>query len=143
MKKMIMATFIMASIGVAYAGNFESELIGGDAVTIDYSTKLMWAQDGIAAGCNNGYTATWHDADAYCKNLTFAGHTDWRLPAANELLSIASTPEWQYFPNTRRNWYWADIDASDASSATSVRFVFGFLDDSTANALFVRCVRAD
>jgi hypothetical protein len=36
---------------------------------------------------------TWQEALAYCENLTLAEYCDWRLPDANELMSIAYEPD--------------------------------------------------
>jgi len=54
----------------------------GDGTISDRATGLMWqaADDGIARD--------WPAALAYCENLDFAGHSDWRLPNAKELQSI-------------------------------------------------------
>lgn len=62
--------------------------IGGDIVVFDRATGLMWAGDGLAAGCNNGEGIDWSIALTYAHELTFAGFTDWRVPNAIELFSI-------------------------------------------------------
>jgi len=35
----------------------------------------------------------WQDAVNFCRNLNFAGHTNWRLPSRNELESILDLTE--------------------------------------------------
>lgn len=37
---------------------------------------------------DDGDRQNWCEALAYCENLTFAGHDDWRLPNIRELQSI-------------------------------------------------------
>jgi hypothetical protein len=49
---------------------------------IDPSTGLMWAAK------DNGNDVTWGKAIKYCQALTFAGYSDWRLPAIDDLESI-------------------------------------------------------
>jgi hypothetical protein len=55
----------------------------GDGTVTDTCTWLMWQKDtadvGMVGAC---------EALAYCENLSFAGHDDWRLPNVRELQSI-------------------------------------------------------
>jgi len=53
----------------------------GDFTVTDNCTGLMWLQAGV------GF-ASWHHAIDFCENLSLAGHMDWRLPNALELLSV-------------------------------------------------------
>lgn len=62
-----------------------------DGTISDEATGLMWmtADSGhFKVGDVNNGTLNWEDALAWCENLTFAGHSDWRLPNAKELQSI-------------------------------------------------------
>jgi len=63
----------------------------GDGTITDEATGLMWmtADSGFfkAGDVSNG-TLNWEDAMAWSERLTFAGHSDWRLPNAKELQSI-------------------------------------------------------
>ncbi len=69
----------------------------------------MW-QQATAPG-----TYTWEQALAYCEKLlgTLAGHTDWRLPTAKELASLADNSRYNpainitYFPDTVASDYWS------------------------------------
>jgi len=54
----------------------------GDGTITDDATGLMWMQD------DNGTGVLWKDALSYAENLTYAGHSDWRLPDVKELQSI-------------------------------------------------------
>src|SRR5688572_19605297 len=65
----------------------------GDGTVRDHCTGLMW-QKGTAdvngdGQSNDQDSLPWCDALAYCENLSFAGHADWRLPNVRELQSIA------------------------------------------------------
>jgi hypothetical protein len=88
-----------------------SRTTGWEPVVSDADNGLMW--QGCSAGqngdnCENGAATTrnWHDALQYCEVLSWAGHDDWRLPNAIELLSISDGAfksgaiDVQYFPKT-------------------------------------------
>ncbi|HVS31232.1 MAG TPA: protein kinase [Thermoanaerobaculia bacterium] len=51
-------------------------------VVVDSRTGLMWARR------DNGSNIDWNGADSYCRSLTTGGHSDWRLPAIDELAAI-------------------------------------------------------
>jgi hypothetical protein len=62
-----------------------------DGTISDEATGLMWmtADSGhFKVGDVSNGTLNWKDALSWCENLTFAGHSDWRLPNAKELQSI-------------------------------------------------------
>ena len=51
----------------------------------DPTTGYEWQ---VTPSDNNGNWFTWQEAVDYCKNLTLAGHSDWRLPTISELRSL-------------------------------------------------------
>lgn len=60
----------------------------------DSSTGLMWIADPSAIGGiwgTEGFpeTMSWTDAVAACNNLNYGGYSDWRMPNANELATLA------------------------------------------------------
>jgi hypothetical protein len=55
----------------------------GNETLTDRATGLMWQQHDSGKGLN------WEQALAYAAGLNLAGHSDWRLPNAKELQSIA------------------------------------------------------
>ncbi|MFZ2889553.1 DUF1566 domain-containing protein, partial [Sulfuricurvum sp.] len=67
-------------------------------VFMDNTTGLVWqdefyTHDEISArdnGTKTGKVQDWHGAKEYCKNLTLAGHNDWRLPSKEELITLAT-----------------------------------------------------
>jgi hypothetical protein len=75
--------------GCAAEGRF---IDNGDGTVSDTCTGLMWQKD---TADTNGDGArdvsdglSWCHALAYCEDLTFGGHDDWRLPNVRELQSI-------------------------------------------------------
>lgn len=52
-----------------------------NVIDIDYETSLVWLRQHSFGN--------WHDALAFCEDLTYAGFSDWRLPNINELYSFA------------------------------------------------------
>ena len=113
--------------------------------------KLMW-QDG-----DEIFKGDYDKAIKYCKNLTFAGFEDWRLPTLNELISITDDTRFEpainesfkniaYETNDKDeksyDWWSFTKYADDPFDAWLVSFRFGdvsWSDISYRN--FVRCVR--
>jgi len=111
----------------------------------------MWAQNGSAAGCNNGATAAWEAAGKYCQDLTFATYTDWRLPNAKELFTLVkfegSAPfiDQTTFPATVSSDYWTSTTyVPNTDLAMTVDFRSGVVDHRASKTVnyYVRCVRA-
>ena len=131
------------------AFNFQTVSIGGDLVTIDHNTGLMWAANGEDKGCNWGNQTDWSAAIDWCNNLDFGGYTDWRLPNVRELQSIVDygafspTIDTTNFVNAKSYYYWSSTTFDKvASSAWYVDFSDGDVhyDTKTSNS-YVRAVR--
>ncbi len=75
-------------------------LISSEKIVVDNNTGLEWQQTFPEE------TYLWRNAKTYCENLNYGGYSDWRLPSAQELLSIFDISYFNpaikeaYFPNT-------------------------------------------
>jgi len=125
----------------------------GDGTVTDSCTGLMWQKDPAdmdGNGTPSGVDAvTWFGALAYCENLSFAGHDDWRLPNVRELQSIvdygrsdpAIDPVFNATGATVN--YWSSTSGTDFSlRGWYVTFSLGevFPSDKSTGA-YVRAVR--
>lgn len=81
----------------------------GNGTVTDNNTGLMWIQDATAAGV--GGTYNWAEALSACANLTYAGHSDWRLPTIQELSTLRDagrfTPGLDPVFATQLSYYWS------------------------------------
>lgn len=59
----------------------------GDGTVTDTKTGLMWAAK------DNGKDIKWPNAKSYCENYRGGGHTDWRLPTADEMANLYDPKE--------------------------------------------------
>lgn len=94
----------------------------GDGTISDKSTGLMWPKDGNGAGCWSGLRRNWSEVLNWANTLTFAGHSDWRIPNVSELFCLtkqnfpqgAPFIDTDFFTNCKSSTYW--------SSTTSVEY---------------------
>jgi hypothetical protein len=96
----------------------------------------------------------WQDAIDSCKELDFAGHKDWRLPTAEELISIINweagakdsepTIDTKFFPDTKTSYYWTITPCPwNAGSARIVNFYGGGVSNYDKDDFnYVRPVRS-
>jgi hypothetical protein len=116
----------------------------GEVVT-DSKLGLVW-QDNSAAKSTK---KKWKSAKKYCKNLSLAGYSDWRLPSYEELLSIVDYDRYDpaimpSFKNVNTSdYYWSSSSyVSDDEYAWIVNFKIGYTYYyGKTNGYYVRCVR--
>lgn len=96
-----------------------------DDTVIDNNTGLEW-QRAMPSEIFN-----WDDAVSYCNNLTYAGHSDWRLPSPTELHTISDlgrhTPAFdtRYFSSITsysRSLWTSQESKADTDKAYSVSY---------------------
>ncbi len=126
----------------------------GDSVTVDNNTGLMWMTDTADTNddgqIDSNDKLTWQDAVDHCDGLTYAGYSDWRLPAQFEFTTMVNYArhdpaiDTAYF-SSLSDWYWSSTSFAAASSGAWALF---FADGSAQSLLkswseYVRCVRGD
>ena len=126
-----------AELGVCVPKDFSIDrTVPSEKTVIDNNLGLEWQQT-----IPNSQFDSWAYAVAYCSDLEYGGHTDWRLPAYNELLSIVDYGRYdpaideKYFPNTQSGPFWTmnkeTVSFSLPSSSHNSSIYYGY----------VRCVR--
>jgi hypothetical protein len=133
-----------------------SEPVSGEFVVTDLATGLMWKRcsEGQSGATCTGTVSTqdWTTALTLANNATHAGFSDWRLPNAEELLSLVETGcaspaiNAVVFPATASVFaYWSSTTfAPSSGSAWHVEFNRGELATLVgpkSNNLHVRLVR--
>lgn len=112
----------------------------------------MWQDDYDNNPSTTGDTIenlNWTQAVGYCNGLTDLGHSDWRLPNVNELVSITDDADGtppainSAFEHTQSNWYWSSTTYATATTvAWGVHFSHGNVGaDYKSHTHYVRCVR--
>ncbi len=83
-------------------------LADADEVVTDSLTDLMWQRTYVS-------NKTWQQALDYCSDLTYGGHSDWRLPNPHELQSIIDDGRYgpaidtTVFPGTLSLHFWSSL----------------------------------
>jgi hypothetical protein len=96
----------------------------------------------------------WKEAIQACKELSFSGHKDWRLPTVEELRSIVDYTrgakdnepaiDTKYFLDTKCSWYWTVTPCAwSRGNAWVVAFHDGYVGDGNEDgSSYVRPVRS-
>jgi len=128
----------------------------GNPIVADHLAGLEWqgcmyGQTGDSCGSGSATMMLWQDALASCEGLSWAGHTDWRLPNANELTSLVddhtSSPasDTTAFPGLIAAETLTSTSESApgySSQAFDLNFVAGsLLSRAKTDNTFFRCVR--
>jgi hypothetical protein len=111
-----------------------------DGTILDTTTNLLWQQS------HSEEKMCWEEAKEYCKSLTLAGHSDWRLPTIEELETLIDK---KYKPSIdpifkcNPDWYWSSSTYdSYPDDAWLVYFDGGNVNnDNEVSGGFVRAVR--
>jgi hypothetical protein len=127
-------------------------IIHADGTATQQNTGLMWqrcalGQTWTGSSCV-GYAVAYNYEQAMSLRHYFAGYNDWRLPNANELLSIADYGRYPainptLFPNTEpEHAFWSSTEIEDSDNALIVNFDYGYEHWSDKHYFYyVRLVR--
>ena len=122
------------------------------------TTNVSWASNAggnpaynITTGINNFYegkadsatlASTYTDTVAakYCENMTYAGYSDWYLPARGEYLYLIYEHAGD-IPGLTQNSYWVTTEYSAADAWSYYGFGTYMTSGSKATLMRVRCIR--
>jgi hypothetical protein len=113
-------------------------------IVTNIKTGLVWQDDASVKSVKK----TWSGAKRYCKNLNFAGYSDWFLPTISQLESLVDTKRYnpaiqKGFKNNISSFYWSSSpDISGSIYAWNMNFKYGgsYYGNKTRN-YYVRCAR--
>jgi hypothetical protein len=139
----------------AYSINPMTYTDNGDGTVKDNNTGLTWLKQNAGSVYNwyeasGTYNASYNPSSlSVCGSVELGGHTDWRLPKKNELMSIVDYSRYypaintSYFPNTNAASYWSfTSNTASPDSAWGVDFSDGGIYDGYMfGEGYVRCVR--
>lgn len=132
--------------GSSQLGQKHSYTDHGDGTVTDNSTGLMWVKDPASAGVGAA-TYTWNAAIQVCEDLSYASHSDWRLPTIQELATLRDAGRFDQaidpvFTCQPANYWSSTIFAYNAGSAWYVYFGNGYVHwNDQASGHYIRPVR--
>ncbi|MFA6144711.1 MAG: DUF1566 domain-containing protein [Sulfuricurvum sp.] len=130
MKKALLALTLITAFA-----NAEMVHLNDKEVVLDTDTKLIWQDNSDAKTVKR----SWNGAMDYCKNLSFGGYNNWKLPNIETLKTLYLKK--QYLRNTEDEGYWSSNDV-DYNSGWYVYFYDGYDSTNTKDSnYYVRCVR--
>jgi hypothetical protein len=133
---------ITQTIFVAEANAAAASEAAVTAMWTDPTTGLVWQRE------DDGFTRNQDDSISYCRTLSLGGHSDWRLPSRDELLSLwkdigsQNAVRRTYFANMKSEGYWSS-KVNWAGGAWPVNFSDGSdWHYDKMGGFYARCVRS-
>jgi len=157
MKKTLFLTAI-ASIALIAGGNVAQSLpkvakisdkkCHADTTFLDEKTGLIWQdahftpqEDGAFKNNRSiGKAGTQRHAASYCRNLNYAGYSDWRLPTKDELMEVHRIFG-QVFKNSRDNDFWTATPAMGKKYYVVYPVDAYPYERNSKQSNYIRCVR--
>lgn len=133
-----------------YQGAVPAYQDNSDGTVTDLNIGLIWMQNTADTDedgdIDSNDQLNWHAACDYCADLSYAGHSDWRIPNRRELMSIVDygrSPAINPVFGCLSSGYWTgSTDAGYHGGAWSVGFNVGYAGSNyKSNERYVRCVR--
>jgi len=84
------------------AARFVITTQGTDEMVVDHVTGLTWVKAPHRLP-GNAKPLSWQDADAFCRELSYGGYDDWRMPDSQELKEMGGCP----LVERRKDYYWS------------------------------------
>jgi len=120
----------------------------GDGTVSELVSGLMWVKEpgaigGVFGSAGNPAKMIWNDAIDNCEALTYAGHSDWRLPNIFELCSLWKLDrrypciDIAYFPDCEGTFHWTS--SLYPVGATNMMFVDFAYANTGAQVLGYSC----
>jgi hypothetical protein len=118
----VITAIICAACSKGQPDGFEDN---GDGTVTDTKSGLMWQKN----RSNQGWT--WHGAGKYCGGLSLGGHSDWRLPSKDELVSL-----WNHggFHSTESVFYWSSETDPETAVFGYLAWIVSFKDGTVSHA---------
>ena len=122
-------------------------------IVIDSKTSLDWQDDSEVSNSNRN---NWNDSISYCESLVLNNKSDWRLPNANEAISLRygdNTLDYlgfSQFTRVNQSYYWTSTTNPKVTTMAvyykpnTMKIGFGLPangNDGKAYLLYTRCVR--
>jgi len=157
MKKLPILVAAMLATLLMAGGNFAPNLspveeIGtpckAEKVYIQEDADLMW-QDQLytdaEAGASKrnksiGKSGVWRHAEAYCRDLDYAGYSDWRLPTSDELQAVHRI-HGQVFTYFRDTDFWTSTPAQAGRHYVVYPADAYVYEQKSSRTNYIRCVR--
>ena len=125
-----------------------SQVCHKDLTYLERASGLMWqdqlytdAEDGAyARGRNAGKAGMWSHAVRYCRNLYYAGYSDWRLPTSDELQQVHRI-KGQVFSHFRDKDFWTSTPTTNGEYYVVYPADAYIYKRKKSRAFYVRCVR--
>jgi hypothetical protein len=119
-----------AELGYCIPKSYTVSGTAPEEIVTDNNTGLQWQRT------LPGSTYTWQNAINYCSNLTYGGHSDWRLPSVEELETLVDYGRYNpaidtdAFPGTPSSRFWSSSSyVDDPNGAWHVDFGNGYVDN--------------
>ncbi|MCL2470083.1 MAG: DUF1566 domain-containing protein [Alphaproteobacteria bacterium] len=122
--------------------NSWNNAISNDPIATGFTSTFAGRANTAGLAALNNASSPYQAATA-CHNLTVAGHSDWYLPAIQELVMVQTNISHNGTANGFDGWYyWSSTEGNSTYSASFVNMSNGQTTaDSKSYARNVRCVR--